>query len=139
MAAGSRKRVVNPPGVPQPAAPHYSNSVWVSPGPLIFLSGQVARDPERGVVGVGDARAQTRQALEHIRTILAAHGATLDDVVKLTVYVTNMSIAAQTGEVRREYWPQDGPPSTLVEVSRLGDPAILLEIEAIAAPPASPP
>ncbi|HZS02513.1 MAG TPA: RidA family protein [Chloroflexota bacterium] len=135
MASEVRKRAVNPPGVPAPPSPHMSASVWVAPGPLVFLSGQVARDLERNVVGRGDVRAQTRQALEHIRTILQAHGATLQDVVKLTVYLTDMTLAGATAEVRREYWPTDGPASTLVAVSALGDPDILVEIDVIAAPP----
>jgi len=99
---------------------------------MLFISGQVALDREGRVVGVGDARAQTRQALENMSAMLAVAGATLGDVVKLTVFVTDMREFPKVQEVRAEYWPTDPPASTSVEVSRLVRDELMVEIDAIA-------
>jgi 2-iminobutanoate/2-iminopropanoate deaminase len=103
-----------------------------TPGRIIWVSGLTARDASGAVVGVGDVRAQTRQILENLKAILAEGGATLDDVVKVTVFVRNMDDFQAIHEVRREYFPKDPPASTMVEVSRLVEDALLIEIEATA-------
>ncbi|HWP01884.1 MAG TPA: RidA family protein [Gemmatimonadaceae bacterium] len=102
------------------------------PGRIIWVSGLTARDASGAVVGVGDVRAQTRQILENLKAILAEGGATLDDVVKVTVFVRNMDDFQAIHEVRREYFPKDPPASTMVEVSRLVEDSLLIEIEATA-------
>jgi enamine deaminase RidA (YjgF/YER057c/UK114 family) len=76
--------LLNPAGLPTPIS-HYSNGVKV--GDTIYVSGQVALDGDGRLVGPGDVVAQTRQVLENVRRVLAAGGATLDDVVKVTVYL----------------------------------------------------
>ena len=67
-----------------------SQGVEVPPGKMVFVSGQVARDLDGSVVGVGDVTAQTRKVLQNMQAVLAESGATMDDVVKVTVFVTNL-------------------------------------------------
>ncbi len=89
--SNARKLASNPAGVAKPIRGYYSNCVRVSAGPLLFISGQVALDPEGRIVGKGDVRAQTVQVLENIRMILRANGADMEDVVSVTVYVTDIA------------------------------------------------
>jgi 2-iminobutanoate/2-iminopropanoate deaminase len=110
----------------------FSAGVKVSAGQLIFVSGQVARNAAGETVGRGDIRAQTRQALENVKAVLGAAGATMDDIVKVTVFVTDVRHLAAIHEVRAEYFRQDYPASTLVEVKSLVSPELMIEIEAIA-------
>jgi 2-iminobutanoate/2-iminopropanoate deaminase len=111
----------------------FSAGVKVPAGQLIFVSGQVARNAAGETVGQGDIRAQTRQALENVKAVLEAAGATMDDIVKVTVFVTDVRHLAAIHEVRAEYFRQDYPASTLVEVKSLVSPELMIEIEAIAA------
>jgi reactive intermediate/imine deaminase len=103
-------------------------------GQLVFVSGQVAYNHQGEIIGKGDIRAQTRQVLENIKVALETAGATLQDITKVTVFVTDMTHLAQIHEVRAEYWPdpQHYPASTLVEVKSLVHPDLLIEIEAFA-------
>lgn len=101
---------------------------------LIFVAGQVSVDMEGTPVGIGDIALQTRTALENVKRVLAGAGARMEDVIKTNIYVTNMvEYRAKTGEIRREYFPQDFPASTLVEVKALARPEFMVEIEAVAA------
>jgi len=110
-----------------------SQGTKASGGHLIFASGQVSRNAQGQTVGVGDIRVQTRQVLENLTAVLEEGGATLDDVVKVTVFVTNVSEHfAQIHEVRAEFWSKDYPASTLVEIVALANPELLIEIEALA-------
>ncbi len=113
---------------PQP----FSQGIRASGQRWLYIAGQVALDREGHVVGAGDARAQTKQALENLKAMLEAGGATLSDVVKLTVFVTDMSQFAKVQEVRAEYWPTAPPASTSVEVSGLVRDELMVEIDAIA-------
>jgi len=131
----ARKLASNPTGVAKPIRGYYSNSVRVSPGPLLFISGQVALDPEGRIVGKGDVRAQTVQVLENIRTILRANGADMQDVVSVTVYVTDMSFLDRITDIRMQYFPSNGPSSAIVEIAKLAMPELLIEIAAVAAVP----
>ena len=96
----------------------------------------MAQDATGALVGKDDIRAQTRQVLENIRTVLAGVGGTMDDVARVTVYVTDMSGLAQIHEVRGQYFRRPYPASTLVEVKRLVKPEYLIEIDAVAVIPA---
>jgi 2-iminobutanoate/2-iminopropanoate deaminase len=131
----ARKFASNPAGVAKPIRGYYSNSVRVSAGPLLFISGQVALDPEGSIVGKGDVRAQTVQVLENIRTILRANGADMQDVVNVTVYVTDMSFLDRITDIRMQYFPSNGPSSAIVEIAKLAMPELLIEIAAVAAVP----
>ena len=111
----------------------FSAGVSVPAGRMVFVSGQVSRNAQGETVGKGDIRAQTTQTMENVKTVLEAAGATIDDVVKVTVYVTNVKDQlAPIHEVRAKYFKNDYPPSTLVEVKGLVSEDLLIEIEAIA-------
>jgi reactive intermediate/imine deaminase len=125
------KTVLQSPKLAKPAG-IFSPGVKVGAGNLIFVSGQVARNAAGEIVGQGDIHAQTRQALENVKAVLEAAGATIDDIVKVTVFVTDVTQFAAIHEVRAEYFKRDYPASTLVEVKGLVSPELLIEIEAIA-------
>ena len=124
--------LLDPAGLPAPIS-HYSNGVKA--GDTIYVADQVALDGEGRLVGADDVVAQTRQVLENIRQFLHAGGATLDDVVKVTVYLANVDDRPRINEVRQAYFGANRPASTLVEVSRLALPGLLVEIEAVAVLP----
>ena len=115
----------------------FSQAVKVpASGHLVFVSGLTSRDASGNVVGRGDVKAQTRRTLENLRALLAEAGATLDHVVKVTVYIRDMGRDFRAiHEVRAEFFTKDPPASTMVEVSRLVDPDHLIEIEAVAVIP----
>jgi 2-iminobutanoate/2-iminopropanoate deaminase len=100
-------------------------------GSTIYVAGQTASEAQ-GVAGPGDIRVQTRTAMERIQTILETAGASMKDVVKTTVYVTDMRYREAYNEVRQEFWSSDPPASTLVQVVALAEPAALIEIDVIA-------
>ena len=104
-------------------------------GGLLFLAGQVAQDQDGNVVGRGDVEAQAVQIFDNLRAVLASAGATLNDVVKLTTYTTNVAFRAKIAEVRGRYFTTYFPPNTFVVVASLATPDYLLEIEAVAAVP----
>ena len=136
LAAEGGLRHVRPPASPE--APRYSQAVVVEGGTLVFVSGQIAYDAQRRVVGKGDMRAQTRQVFENLKAVLADAGTDLAHVVRLNAYLTDMSQLDAHREVRKEYLDGANPPaSTLVGVARLVDPDLLLEIEAVAVVPAT--
>jgi len=110
----------------------YSHAVRVEGDELLFISGITARDKNGNIVGKGDMKLQTQQVLENMKTILSHAGATFDNVVKVTVFVTDLSRFKDIHEVRAKYFKKDYPASTLVQVSRLVHEDMLIEIEAIA-------
>ena len=101
-------------------------------GDTVYTAGQVALDPDGNVVGAGDMKAQTRQVMENLKTVLEAAGSSLEEVVKIVVYVTDMNRMAEVQEVRREYFSNSRPDSTGVEITALAFPGLMVEIEAIA-------
>jgi enamine deaminase RidA (YjgF/YER057c/UK114 family) len=131
-----RKQVLNPATVPAPAG-NYSHLVRLEVGDavLLFLSGQVALDEAGNLVGEGDMTRQTEHVYDIIGKLLASAGAGFDDVVKLTTYLTDISQVGAHREVRVRYLPAEPPASTLVEVSRLIRPGLLVEIDVVAAVP----
>ena len=104
-------------------------------GGLLFVAGQVAQDQDGNLVGRGDMEAQAVQIFDNLRAVLASAGATLNDVVKLTTYATNVAYRAKIAEVRARYFTTYFPPNTFVVVASLATPDYLLEIEAVAAVP----
>ncbi len=110
----------------------FSFSQAIQIGNAVYVSGQVALDAEGNVVGKGDMKAQTRQALENVKTVLQAAGASMSDVVKITAFLTDISRLMETHEVRAEYFPDPVPASTAVEIKALAFPDLLIEIEAVA-------
>ena len=113
----------------------FSSAAWQPEGKVLHVSGQVAQDATGAIMGTGDIRAQTRQVLENISTVLAGAGGTMDDVARVTVYVTDMSGLGQIHEVRAQYFRRPYPASTLVEVRSLVKPEYLIEIDAVAVIP----
>jgi enamine deaminase RidA (YjgF/YER057c/UK114 family) len=110
----------------------YSHVVAAT-GRLIAISGQVALDETGRLVGPGDPEAQARQVFENLRRCLAAADATFVDVVKLTVYVTDLATMTAVRAVRDEYVDTTRPPaSSAVQVAGLVLPELLLEIDALA-------
>ncbi len=104
-------------------------------GSLVFVSGLTSRDADGNVVGVGDVKKQTETILENMQIILKDGGGSLEDVTKVTVYIRDMKDFDAIHEVRRRYFKPPLPASTMVEVSMLVSPELLIEIEAIAVIP----
>ena len=122
---------INPSGLPWPDGP-FCQAVGAEGNRWLFVSGQVSVNERGEVVGRGDVRVQAGQALENLKKVLAAEGATLSQVAKVTVYLTDMAHRQAVAEVRTSHFGKDLPASTLVEVKALAHPDFLIEIEAIA-------
>jgi len=106
----------------------YSRAVRV--GNSVYVSGTTATDAEGNIVGVGDAYAQTVQALQNIQAALEIAGAKSEDVVRTRMYVTDIGRWEEDARAHGEVFGSIRPTTTLVEVSRLIDPQMLVEIEA---------
>ncbi|MFJ8907805.1 RidA family protein [Streptomyces sp. NPDC102359] len=127
-------RIPAPDGV-APAAQY--THVVTGTGRLVAVSGQLALDEDGALVGEGDAGAQARQVFENLRRCLAAAGATFDDVVKLTYFVTDMTHLPAVRAARAAHVPDDRlPAASAVQVASLVRPEFLLEVEALAVVPA---
>jgi 2-iminobutanoate/2-iminopropanoate deaminase len=125
------KTTFNPDGLPVPRG-SYSLVNVAQPGRMVFIAGQTATDAEGKVVGVGDARAQTRYVLGKIQRAIEAAGGTMNDVVALSVFTTDVRYHRDINETRREVLAANFPTSTMVQVVALARPELMLEINAIA-------
>ena len=125
----SRRDEIRVPGLAEPIS-HYTDAVRA--GDLLFVSGFVPVDGDGRLVGGDDVVAQTRQVFANLAAVLAAAGATFADVVKVTVYLTDIEDRARINPVRREVFRDTRPASTLVEVSALATPGARVEIDVVA-------
>ena len=127
----------NPPGLKQPAA--YSQVVEVNgPHRLVFVAGQTGVDASGK--DAKDFRAQAVQAFTNVKTALASAGGTMDHIVKITTYLTDMQQNADVyREVRASFLANKSalPASTLLQVTRLSDPSYLIEVDAVAVLPST--
>ena len=123
-----KKEIIVPKGWKKPAAPY---SFAVKKGNLIFTAGQVAVNERGELVGAGDIKAQSKQALENVRACLEAAGSKIEDVVLANVFLTNVSNYEAMNEVYREYFLDTFPARACV-ITALARPEWLVEIEVIA-------
>jgi 2-iminobutanoate/2-iminopropanoate deaminase len=124
-----RRREYRLEGLAEPIS-HYTDAVVA--GELLFISGLVGVDRDGTLVGGQDVAAQARQVFENMRAVLAAAGCRFEDVVKVTVYLTDVDDRPRINPVRQEVFGSARPASTLVEVSRLAVPGAKVEIDAVA-------
>jgi len=104
----------------------------VKVGEVLYISGQIALDPSGALVGAGDMKAQSQRVFGNIEAILRMAGGTLENVVKITAYLTDMSRYGEYNEVRGKFLKDHRPASTTVQVLALAFPGLLVEVEAVA-------
>jgi enamine deaminase RidA (YjgF/YER057c/UK114 family) len=125
-----KREIANPDVYVAPGG-YFSNAVEAQGGRTVFLAGQLGRD-EKGETVPGDFVAQLHLAVRNIQKLLATAGGTLDDVVKITVFVTDPRYTSVCRDAFREYVSVPYPASTFIVVAGLARPEYLIEIEAIA-------
>src|SRR3984893_2857079 len=131
------KTQVISPKLRQPSG-HFSHATMVAArGRFVFISGRPARRADGTIAGVGDIEAQTRQVCENIKAAVEAAGGTMDDICRVDVYIRNMEQFGALHQVRREYFKEPRPASSMVEVVKMTHPDYLIEINAIAVIPDS--
>ncbi len=124
------KTVVNPSGMAPPTG--YSYAIKKS-GTPVFISGQVALDAEGKLVGENDVAAQVEQVFRNLRTVVEGCGGTMDDVVKITIFVTDAAYRPAVAAARQRHFREGAyPASAYLVVSGLAVPQMLVEIEAVA-------
>lgn len=124
------KQVINPSSMSTPTGYSYAVKKQGTP---VFIAGQVALDGQGKIVGEGDVAAQVEQVYQNLRTVVEACGGTMEDIVKLNVYTTDLAYRPAIGAARQRHF-KDGqyPASTFVVISSLAQPQFLVEIEAVA-------
>jgi 2-iminobutanoate/2-iminopropanoate deaminase len=122
------KEIIRTANAPQPLGP-YSQGVKV--GNLLFISGQAPIDPKTGKVSADDIEAQTRQTLQNIKGIVDASGFSMQDIVRVTVFLRNADDFKRMNEVYKTFFAENPPTRTTVE-AKLVAPNMLIAIDAIA-------
>lgn len=116
---------------PDPYEP-YRISQAIRVGDFVFVSGQAAIDADGQLVGVGDFDAQAEQAFRNLDQVLGAGGSSLRDVVKVTIFLTDMSNFEKIVELRRRWFSEPYPADSIIQVAALALPELQIEIEAVA-------
>jgi 2-iminobutanoate/2-iminopropanoate deaminase len=116
-------------GQPEPIS-HYTDAVLA--GDLLFVSGCVPVDADGRLVGGDDVVAQARQTFANVGAVLAAGGSSFADVVKVTIFLTDVDDRPEINPIRQEFFGETRPASTLIEASRLAIPGAKIEVEAVA-------
>jgi 2-iminobutanoate/2-iminopropanoate deaminase len=131
MMKGARmkKMIIDSKEIAPPIGP-YSSAVMK--GNFIFVSGTVGRDKDGKIVGTNDIRLQTRKTFQNIKALLEQVGATMDDIVKVTVFLKDSKDYEEMNKIRAEYFPKEAPASSAVAIKDFVTPGLLVEIEAIA-------
>jgi len=124
------RKIIQPESVHSTAGVGYSHAAIA--GNTVYIAGQIALDADGNLVGRGDIEAQTHQAYANLQAILEGLGGSLEDIVKLTTYLTDRTQLAAFRRVRNRFFSDPFPPNTLLFVSGLAQPAYLVEIEAVA-------
>jgi enamine deaminase RidA (YjgF/YER057c/UK114 family) len=112
--------------------PRYSQGILTTGSSLLFIAGQTAADENGQVVGKGDIDRQTERVFENLNAVLAAAGATFENLVMTTTYLTDISYSEAYNRVRLKYYGSTPPTSTLLVVKALGHEDFLIEIDGIA-------
>lgn len=125
------KNIIRTDQAPAPVGPY--NQAIAATGQMLFVAGQIALDPSTGeIIGVGDVAKQTQQVMANLEAILKAAGADFQDVVKTTVFLTDLNNFASMNQIYAQYFDEEiAPARACVEVSRLPKD-VLVEIECIA-------
>ena len=131
LAQGSSTRYVNPQGLVKPTG--YTHVVIAPDGRTVYIAGQVAFDSAGAVVGRGDFTAQAEQVYRNLERALQSVGGTMADLVKTTTFITDIKNLASLREVRSRRLSKTQPPAnTLLQVTSLARPDLLIEVEAVA-------
>lgn len=125
------RRVIQPERLKDPR-PRYSQGILTEGGRLLFIAGQTAADQDGNVVGRGDPERQAEQVFANLAAVLEAAGATFDNLVMTTTYLTDIAYREAYSKVRLKYYTTSQPTSTLVIVKALGGEDFLIEIDGIA-------
>jgi 2-iminobutanoate/2-iminopropanoate deaminase len=125
----SRIRKVTSPEVPEPAPGTWSNCLVVNG--VAYVAGMIARGKDGKIVD-GDEYEQAKDIFAKIRNLVEAAGGTMADVVKVSIFVTDIKQREKVWRARREVFSGDFPASTLVQVAALAEPSVKVEIEAVA-------
>jgi enamine deaminase RidA (YjgF/YER057c/UK114 family) len=112
---------------------HFSQAIAADArGRLLFISGMTSKRADGSIAGVGDIEAQTRQTCENVKAAVETAGGTMEDICRVDVYVKSMADFAVIHRVRRQYFPDPPPASTMVQITGFTHPDYLIEINAIA-------
>ena len=129
------REIIQPVSVHSTAGVGYSHVAKA--GDTVYIAGQIALDVDGNLVGKGDIEAQTHQVYANLQAIIEELGGSLEDIVKLTTYLTDRSHLEAFRRVRNRFFRVPSPPNTLLFVSGLAHPDYLVEIEAVAFLPSS--
>ena len=129
------REIIHPASVHSTAGVGYSHVAKA--GDTVYVAGQIALDTSGDLVGKGDIEGQTQQVYANLQAILEELGGSLDDIVKLTTYLTDRGHLEAFRRVRNRFFTDAFPPNTLLFVSGLAHPDYLVEIEAVAYLPGS--